>query len=215
MPAPESTTFAGPVRPPSTEIALEARSRVSALAKPLGALGRLEDLAVWWSACAGVCPACPPENVRAVVLAGDHGVTSGSPSAPAVSAYPREVTAAMVGAIVAGVAGVSVLARQHRVAVRVLDLGVDADLSALPAEVSGYKIRRSSGAIDREDALSESEVDRSLEAGARIAAEEIQAGADLLVLGDMGIGNTTPATAVIAATWGIPASEVTGRGTGI
>lgn len=199
------------VTPPSAAVMAEARSRVAALAKPLGALGQLEDLAVWWSACRGTCPADPPANVRAVVLAGDHGVTAGS----GVSAYPREVTAAMVGAFVAGVAGVSVLARQHGVSVRVLDLGVDADLKDLPAEVSAYKIRRSSGSIDREDALSLSEVERALVAGAAIAAEEIEAGADLLILGDMGIGNTTPAAALIAATWGVPATEVTGRGTGI
>lgn len=199
------------VTPPSAAVMAEARSRVAALAKPLGALGQLEDLAVWWSACRGTCPADPPANVRAVVLAGDHGVTAGS----GVSAYPREVTAAMVGAFVAGVAGVSVLARQHGVSVRVLDLGVDADLKDPPAEVSAYKIRRSSGAIDQEDALSLSEVERALVAGAAIAAEEIEAGADLLILGDMGIGNTTPAAALIAATWGVPATEVTGRGTGI
>ena len=89
-----------------------------------------------------------------MVLAGDHGVTTGSRRG--VSAYPREVTAAMVGAFVAGVAGVSVLARQHGVSVRVLDLGVDADLTGLPAEVTAHKIRRSSGPIDREDALTRS-----------------------------------------------------------
>lgn len=202
----------GPVAPPSAEVALEARSRVSALAKPTGALGRLEDLAVWWSACRGVSPAPPPASVRAVVLAGDHGVTA---AGPGVSAYPREVTAAMVGAFIAGVAGVSVLARQHDVSVRVLDLGVDAELTGLPADVTAHKIRRSSGPIDREDALTGAETERALATGAAVAGEEIAAGADLLIIGDMGIGNTTPAAALIAATWGLPASEVTGRGTGI
>lgn len=185
---------------------------MSALAKPAGALGRLEDLAVWWSACRGECPARPPAHVRAVVLAGDHGVTTGG---VAVSAYPREVSAAMVGAFFGGIAGVSVLARQHDVSVRVLDLGVDADLPQLPPEISAHKIRRSSGAIDGEDALTRDETERALTAGATIAAEEIAAGADLLIIGDMGIGNTTPAAALIAATWGVPAGEVTGRGTGI
>ena len=200
------------IAPPSADVARAARHRVSTLAKPTGALGRLEDLGVWWSACAGVCPAPPPARVRAVVLAGDHGVTVGGSG---VSAYPREVTAAMVGAFVAGVAGVSVLARQHDVSVRVLDLGVDADLAGLPAAVGAYKIRRSSGAIDREDALTPADTERALAAGAAIAAEEIAAGADLLILGDMGIGNTTPAASLIAATFAVPAAEVTGRGTGI
>ena len=121
----------------------------------------------------------------------------------------------MVGAFVAGVAGVSVLARQHDVSVRVLDLAVDADLTELPTAVGAYKIRRSSGAIDREDALTPAETERALAAGAAIAAEEIAAGADLLIVGDMGIGNTTPAASLIAATFGLPAAEVTGRGTGI
>ena len=204
-----------PVPPPSAEIADRARRRVAALAKPTGALGRLEDLAVWWAACAGACPAAPPANVRAVVLAGDHGVTAGPAGVVGVSAYPRQVTAVMVGAFVAGVAGVSVLARQHRVALRVLDLGVDADLAGLPPAVTAYKIRRSSGAIDVRDALIPAETEHALAAGAAVAAEEIAAGADLLIIGDMGIGNTTPAAALIAATWGVPAVEVTGRGTGI
>jgi len=198
--------------PPSAEVARRARDRVAALAKPTGALGRLEDLAVWWAACSGACPAEPPANVRAVVLAGDHGVTA---QGPGVSAYPREVTAAMVGALVAGVAGVSVLARQHDVHVRVLVLAADAEPTGLPSAVSAYKIRRSSGAIDREDALTAAETERALATGAAIAAEEIAAGADLLVIGDMGIGNTTPAASLIAATFGVPAGEVTGRGTGI
>lgn len=202
--------------PPSAAAAAAARARVVALAKPTGSLGQLEELAVWWSACRGACPAPPPESIRAVVLAGDHGVTAaGAASGPGVSAYPREVTAAMVGAFVSGVAGASVLARQHGVSVRVLDLGVDADPGDLPAEVTAHKVRRSSGAIDTEDALSGDEVERALSAGAAIAAEEIAAGADLLIVGDLGIGNTTPAAALIAATWGVPATEVTGRGTGI
>lgn len=201
-----------PVAPPSAEVAATARTRVGLLAKPAGALGRLEDLAVWWSACRGHCPAPPPTEVRAVVLAGDHGVTY---SGVGVSAYPRAVTAAMVGAFATGVAGVSVLARQHGVSVRVLDLGVDAVLDDLPPEVGAHKVRRSSGVIDIEDALTPEETERALAAGAAIATEEIDAGADLLIVGDMGIGNTTPAAALIAATWGVPASEVTGRGTGI
>ena len=192
-------------------MARAARIRVDALAKPTGALGRLEDLAVWWAACRGSCPAAPPGDVRAVVMAGDHGVTVDA----GVSAYPREVTAAMVAAFVTGVAAVSVLGRQHGVSVRVLDLAVDADLADLPAEVTAYKIRRSSGAIDIEDALSRDETERALAAGSAIAAAEIEAGAELLIIGDMGIGNTTPAAALIAATWGLPAGEVTGRGTGI
>ena len=99
--------------------------------------------------------------------------------------------------------------------VRVLDLGVDEDLADVPDEVKVHKVRRGSGAIHLEDALSPEETARAFEAGRQVALEEIGAGAQLLLGGDMGIGNTTPAAALIAAALGLPASEVTGRGTGI
>jgi nicotinate-nucleotide--dimethylbenzimidazole phosphoribosyltransferase len=187
-----------------------AHDRLQLLAKPLGALGRLEELAEWISACQGSCPPHQLDRVRSVVLAGDHGV-----SHDGVSAYPREVTAVMVRAFASGVAGASVLARQHSVALRVLDLGVDHDLADLPADVRAHKIRRSSGAIQHTDALTLDETNEALAAGGRIAAEEITAGADLLIVGDMGIGNTTPAAALVAATFGVAAEEVIGRGTGV
>jgi nicotinate-nucleotide--dimethylbenzimidazole phosphoribosyltransferase len=88
------------ISPPSSGVYVEARRRLDALAKPLGALGRLEHLAAWVSACQATCPPRPLDRVRAVILAGDHGV-----SHDGVSAYPREVTPVMVQAFVAGVAG--------------------------------------------------------------------------------------------------------------
>lgn len=198
------------VRPPSEQARQSAYERLAALAKPTGALGRLEDLAAWLAACQGVCPPKPPAAVRAVILAGDHGVSSDG-----VSAYPREVTGVMVRAMVAGTAGASALARQHQVALRVLDLGVDADLDDLGPDVGAYKVRRSCGAIDREDALTLDETRASIAAGEAIARTEVEAGADLLILGDMGIGNTTPAAALVAATFGAAAEQVVGRGTGL
>ena len=198
------------VVPPSEAVRATADDRCAALAKPTGALGRLEDLAGWLAACQGQCPPRPVDNIRAVIFAGDHGV-----SRYGVSAYPREVTAAMVRLFLTGRAGVAVLARQHGVALRVLDLGVDDDLLGLPAEVGRFKIRRSSGAIHLEDALTSAQTTAAIAAGRTVAEEEIAAGADLLIGGDMGIGNTTPAAALIAAVLGLPASEVTGRGTGV
>lgn len=192
----------------------QARERLDALAKPTGSLGRLEDLAAWLAACQGSCPPQPSARVRAVILAGDHGVPDGS-AGGSVSAYPREVTAAMVRAFVAGQAAASVLARQHGVALRVLDLGVDAELADLGPAVGAHKVRRSSGPIDRADALTAAQTAQALEAGMSIAAEEVAAGADLLVLGDMGIGNTTPAAALVAASLGLDAAQVVGRGTGV
>ncbi len=197
------------VAPPSPEIRDAAAQRLAGLATPAGALGRLGDLGVWIAATQGVCPPEPVERVRAVIFAGDHGVADHG-----VSAYPKAITGAMVHTFALGKAGVSVLAAQHGVTVRVLDIGVDADLGGPPA-LTAYKVRRGSGAIHLEDALTTEETHRAIDAGEAVAAEEIAAGAQLLISGDMGIGNTTPSSALIAASLGLPATEVTGRGTGI
>ncbi len=204
------TPTEGAVRPPSSEAAALARERLAGLAVPTGALGRLGDLGVWLAAAQGEIPPRALTNVRLVIFAGDHGVARHG-----VSAYPPEITGAMVRAFVAGRAGVSALAAAHDVHVRVLDLAVDADLDDLPAEVTAHKVRRGSGALHLEDALTAEETAMALEVGRLVALEEIDAGAQLLLGGDMGIGNTTPAAALVASALGLPASEVTGRGTGV
>lgn len=198
------------VRPPDPAVAAAATERLGALATPAGALGRLGDLGVWVAATQGVVPPVPLTEVRLVIFAGDHGVAGHG-----VSAYPPAITGAMVRTFVAGRAGVSALAAAHGVSVRVLDLGVDDDLAGVPADVSARKVRRGSGAIHLEDALTPDQTREALAAGRAVADEEIAAGAQLLLSGDMGIGNTTPAAALVAAGLGLPASEVTGRGTGV
>lgn len=199
-----------PVTPPSATAKADATARLRGLATPPGALGRLGDLGVWVAATQGQVPPEPLDRVRAVVFAGDHGVARHG-----VSAFPPAITAAMVRTFLAGRAGVTALARAHGVTVRVLDMAVDDDLDGVDADVQRFKVRRSSGAIHLEDALTPEETQRALAAGATVATEEIAAGAQLLISGDMGIGNTTPAAALIASSLGIPAVEVTGRGTGI
>lgn len=189
----------------------EARRRVDALAKPLGALGRLEDLAVWLAGVQGTAEPRPPQDVAVVVFAGDHGVTGDR----TVSAYPRQVTAAMVREFLRGGAAVNVLARTHGARVRVVDIAVDDDLADTPPDVRRHKVRRSSGAIHREDALTEAEAATALAAGRAVADEGIDAGTDLLVPGDMGIGNTTVAATLVGAVLGLDADQVVGRGTGV
>jgi nicotinate-nucleotide--dimethylbenzimidazole phosphoribosyltransferase len=190
---------------PDAEARRTAEERLAGLAVPAGALGRLGDLAVWLAACQGVVPPRPVGNVRLAIFAGDHGV-----AAHGVSAYPAEITGAMVGTFEAGRAGVNALARAHSVHVRVVDVAVD-DQSSGP-----LKVRRGSGAIHLEDALTAAETERALAVGEQVAREEIAAGADLLLSGDMGIGNTTPAGAPEGGpALGLPASEVVGRGTGV
>ncbi|CAN5122848.1 nicotinate-nucleotide--dimethylbenzimidazole phosphoribosyltransferase [soil metagenome] len=199
-----------PIAPPDPRVAAAAELRLADLATPPGALGRLGDLGVWWAATQGVVPPPPVDDVRLVIFAGDHGV-----AAHGVSAFPPEITAAMVRTFLAGRAGVSALAAAHGVAVRVLDLGVDDDLAGVPSAVQAHKVRRGSGALHLEDALTSEETQLALTAGRAVAAEEIAAGARLLLSGDMGIGNTTPAAALVAAGLGVPAEEVVGRGTGV
>ncbi|NQE86931.1 nicotinate-nucleotide--dimethylbenzimidazole phosphoribosyltransferase [Nocardia terpenica] len=197
----------GAVAEPDRRVWGVAEERQLRLTKPAGALGRLEALGNWVAACQGVCPPRQFERARVVVFAGDHGVAR-----QGVSAYPAEVTAQMVANFVAGGAAVNTLARLADATVRVVDIAVDGDTD--PA-VSGYKVRRASGSIDREDALSEAEVHTALAVGRAIADEEIDAGADLLIAGDMGIGNTTPATVLIATLTDTEPVLAMGRGTGV
>ena len=199
-----------PVHAPSNAAYAAARTLSDGQAKPLGALGTLEHLAAWVASCQGTCPPRQLDDVRVVVFAGDHGI-----AADGVSAYPTAITPAMVYGIAGGHAGVSALAAANDVRVGLYDLGVAIDFPDLPTEVSRFKVRRSSGAIHLVDALTRAEVEQALAAGDTIAAEQIADGAQLLISGDLGIGNTTIAAALIAASLGVPPVAVTGRGTGI
>jgi len=199
-----------PVQAPSNAAYAAARALSDGQAKPLGALGELEHLAAWVSSCQGVCPPRQLDDVRVVVFAGDHGI-----SADGVSAYPAAITPAMVYGIAGGHAGVSALAAANGVTVSIYDIAVAVDFPDLPAEVSRFKVRTSSGAIHLADALTRAEVEQAIAAGDTIAAEQVAAGAQLLISGDLGIGNTTVAAALIAASLGVQPAAVTGRGTGI
>ncbi|WP_067655798.1 nicotinate-nucleotide--dimethylbenzimidazole phosphoribosyltransferase [Nocardia harenae] len=196
-----------PVSAPDALVRAAAVARQAQLTKPAGALGRLEELGNWVAACQSACPPAQFERARVVVFAGDHGVARHG-----VSAYPSEVTAQMVANILGGGAAVNALAAVAGATVRVVDIAVDADTGP---DVSAHKVRRGSGSVDREDALTEDEVRAALDAGVAIADEEIDAGADLLIAGDMGIGNTTPATALIATLTGTEPVAAIGRGTGV
>jgi nicotinate-nucleotide--dimethylbenzimidazole phosphoribosyltransferase len=207
---PDLTALAAAVAEPDTEAAAAARERQGRLTKPAGSLGRLEELSVRVAGWQGRCPPRRFARVRAVVVAGDHGVTRNG-----VSAYPAEVTAQMVASFLAGGAAVNVLAELAGASVRVLDLAVDADVAGAPEETTRYKVRRSSGSLDREDALSAEEAEAAFGAGLAVVDEEVDAGCDLLVPGDMGIGNTTAAATLVASLTGAEPIRAVGRGTGI
>jgi nicotinate-nucleotide--dimethylbenzimidazole phosphoribosyltransferase len=144
-----------------------------------------------------------------VVFAGDHGVAGAG-----VSAYPPEVTAQMVANFDAGGAAINVLAEAAGATVRVVDVAVDTEAPHSPA-VGTHKVRRGSGNIAVSDALTDDEVAAALAAGRRIADEEVDAGADLLIAGDMGIGNTTPASVLVAALTNAEPVAAVGFGTGV
>ncbi|WP_163645958.1 nicotinate-nucleotide--dimethylbenzimidazole phosphoribosyltransferase [Mycobacterium conspicuum] len=197
-----------PVPPPNAEAAAAARARQNTLTKPRGALGRLEDLSVWVSSCQGQCPPRQFERARVVVFAGDHGVARAG-----VSAYPPEVTAQMVANIDAGGAAINALAGVAGATVRIADLAVDAE--PLSPRIAAHKVRRGSGDIAVADALTDDETTAAIAAGRQIADEEVDGGADLLIAGDIGIGNTTPAAVLVAAMTNAEPVAVVGFGTGI
>jgi nicotinate-nucleotide--dimethylbenzimidazole phosphoribosyltransferase len=196
--------------PPDERAAAEAGRRHLALAKPPGSLGRLEDLGVRLAGMAGKCPPPVPESPAVVVCAGDHGVLGRG-----VSPWPREVTAAMVRNFCAGGAAVNAIARTVGARVSVIDVGVAEELERHPS-LRGAKVRSGTDDLSRGAAMDREEAARAVLAGAGVAEELVESGGvDLLVAGDMGIGNTTPAAALISALTGSPPEETTGRGTGV
>jgi nicotinate-nucleotide--dimethylbenzimidazole phosphoribosyltransferase len=187
-----------------------ARTRQRQLLKPPGSLGLLEDLGTWLAGVQGQSPPAAFRRVRAVLFAGDHGIT-----AAGVSAYPSSVTGQTLRAMVTGNAAVNVLARQVDATVRVLDICVDDAMADVPEHVVAHKVRRGTGRIDIEDACSRDEAEQAFQAGMRVADEEIDAGADLLVAGDLGVGNSTPAAVLTGLLTASDAASVCGRGSGI
>ena len=179
------------------------------LTKPRGSLGRVEAIGVRLAAITGACPPPVPVPAAVAVFAGDHGVL-----AEGVTPWPQDVTAQMVQNFVAGGAAINVLARQAGARVIVVDVGVATELDAAP-RLTREKVRAGTGNIAREPAMTVAEARRALDVGAAVAARLVDDGAACLVTGDMGIGNTTPSAALVAAFTGRAAREVTGRGTGI
>jgi nicotinate-nucleotide--dimethylbenzimidazole phosphoribosyltransferase len=196
-----------------------AADRLDRLTKPPGSLGRLEALAIQLAGIRGEL-VTDIRRPAIVVFAADHGVTIRG-----VSPYPSAVTRQMVANFVAGGAAVSVLARAAGAALVVVDVGVAGEPIAAPAAgpagspstVRFVADRVASGTRDLsvEPAMTPAEAAAAIRVGRRAVAELIDAGADLVAVGEMGIGNTTAASALVAALTGRPAAAVTGRGTGL
>src|SRR5256712_8918086 len=201
-----SSRLSGIAAPPADAFA-EAQRHLDSLTKPPGSLGRLEEIAARLAVLRGGTPCV--ERPVIFTFAADHGVV-----AEGVSAYPQVVTAQMVENFARGGAAVNVLARQAGARVVVANFGVATPLGRSPQLVEcpigpGTANIAAGPAMTREHAI------RAIETGARLADEAMDAGADLLATGEMGIGNTTAASAITAAITGVPAEQVTGRGTGV
>ncbi|WP_030786928.1 nicotinate-nucleotide--dimethylbenzimidazole phosphoribosyltransferase [Streptomyces sp. NRRL S-920] len=199
--------FTDLIERPAGGVRRDAEERRARQILPPGSLGRLDELGEWLSAAQSAVPVRPVERPRVVLFAGDHGVAE-----LGVSARPAGGAATLVRSVLAGESPVAVLARRMEVPVRIVDMALDCDPAELPAEVAGHRVRRGSGRIDIEDALSAEEAERAVRAGMAVADEEADSGTDLVVLGDVSVGGTTPAATLIAALCGTDASVVTGRG---
>ena len=196
------------IQPTDPRLLAQAQARLDRLTKPIGSLGRLEDLAARYVMITGeIKPKVPGGAV--FTFAADHGVT-----AEGVSAYPSAVTPQMVLNFLRGGAGVNVLARHAGLEVRVVDIGVDFDFDAVPGLIH-KKVMSGTKNLMKEAAMSPAQAEQAIEVGIELATEAAQQGIGLIGTGEMGIGNTTASSAITAVMTGRSVSEVTGRGTGI
>jgi nicotinate-nucleotide--dimethylbenzimidazole phosphoribosyltransferase len=199
------------ITPPSEAWRSTARMRLDTLTKPLGSLGRLEDLAAQVVAIREDKIAIPGGLIgkSVFVFAADHGIT-----AEGVSAYPREVTHQMILNFLAQGAAVNVLARLHGVQLHVVDVGVDADFQGV-AGLHHHKVANGTRNMLREAAMDNEQMAQALGVGAKLASEAAAGGQSLVAIGEMGIGNTTSASAITCALTGASPEFATGRGTGL
>lgn len=196
------------IKPVDPALLAAAQAKLDNKTKPLGSLGRIEEFGRRVAAISG---SMKPDLSKKVIytFAGDNGVVE-----EGVSAFPKEVTPQMVFNFLNGGAGVNVLARHAGAQVRIVDMGVDFDFGSAPGLID-RKIARGTKNLAKEPAMSRLEAVAALEAGITLALEAKEEGIAMLGTGDMGIGNTTPSSAIIAAFSGIPVRELTHRGTGI
>ncbi len=199
-----------PTIPPiDKRAAQQARARQNSLTKPPGSLGRLEEISIQ---LAGM-KADPLPNVdrkAVIIMAADHGV-----ALEGVSAFPAEVTPQMVMNFLSGGAAINVLARQAGASVTIVDIGVAADFDPALAGLWHRKVARGTSNMAKGPAMTRVDAEKALACGMDVLAEVAKEGLDLIATGEMGIGNTTPSSAIISVMTGLSVAKVTGRGTGL
>ena len=196
------------IQPLKEKFLLQAQARLDSLTKPVGSLGQLEEIARRFVA---IVEDLHPKVEKKIIytFAGDHGVVD-----EGVSAYPKEVTPQMVYNFLRQGAGINVLARHAGAKVIVVDIGVDHDFEPMEGLMI-RKVGRGTGNITRGPAMSKDQALRAIAVGLEMADRAREQNADLVGTGDMGIGNTTASSAVLASMTGLSVSQVTHRGTGI
>ncbi|KKM10473.1 nicotinate-nucleotide--dimethylbenzimidazole phosphoribosyltransferase [Clostridiales bacterium PH28_bin88] len=196
------------VQPVDREVMAQTQARLDSLTKPPGSLGVLEDIA---RQVAGITRQVRPQLLKkcSVLMAADHGVV-----AEGVSAFPREVTPQMVLNFARGGAAMNVLARHVGAELVLVDIGVAADLPDMPGLLK-KKVAYGTANMAQGPAMTGEQAVRAVEVGIEIVEGLVSQGFGLIGTGEMGIGNTTPSTAIVAAFSGLPVEEVVGRGTGV
>ena len=206
----EPLDFRSQIVPIDAAVAAAARTRIDSLTKPLGSLGKIETLAVRLCAMVGGLPAHRFERRAILIGAGDHGV-----AADGVSAYPPEVTAQMVGGFLGGFAAINTFARAVRAEVYVANFGVREALAPHPALID-VNVGYGTFNLARRPAIKREDLAYTIAAGIAAYDEIVERQPfDIIALGEMGIGNTTSAAAIVTAFTGKAVREVVGRGTGI
>lgn len=195
------------IQPLEQESMEQAKAHLDQLTKPIGSLGKLEQLAIQ---LAGITqkpfPEVTPPGI--LVFAGDHGVVE-----EGVSAFPKEVTVQMIHNFVNGGAAINVFGRQIGAILRVIDVGVASELDTL--DIWKYKVKPGTNNFAREDAMTRQEAEESIKAGIESSERIIAEGAKLIIIGEMGIGNTTCSSAIVSALTGLDPEQLVGKGTGI
>ena len=207
-----SGPFAGAaaaIAPLDADAMAAAHARQAQLTKPAGSLGRLESLGAVLAGITGRCPPPVPAQPVVAVFAADHGVARSG-----VTPWPQDVTALMVANFARGGAAINALARQVGARVQVVDVGVAGDVDTADG-VLARKVRAGTDDLLAGPAMTTADALAALEVGTEVAMALVDEGCDLLVTGEMGIGNTTPSAALIAWCTGTAGEVVTGRGTGI
>ncbi len=196
------------ITPAKREFMENAQKRLDDLTKPVGSLGRLEEFA---RRIVAITEEAMPVLGRKIVFtfAGDHGVV-----AEGVSAFPKEVTPEMVFNFLNGGAAINVLARHAGAEVLVVDIGVDYTFSEAPG-LAIRKVMPGTRNMLKEPAMTRDEAEQSVNVGIELASLYAEKGYRLFGTGDMGIGNTTPSSAIAAVLTGKPVAQVTGRGTAL